>query len=363
MSNRIFYMDAMRGILMMLGLVYHAAKTFSTRQDWIIYSEHTTFVADVIVQVIHIFRMPTFFIISGYFAALTLHKYGAKKFLKVRLSRIMIPLLMTALTLNSLQAYLLTQTGWMDFSWHTYLVNGEWVTHLWFLFNLVFYFLFYLLLFVLFESKLEWLIKKIDAFLDKIPFTLILLVILPAVIIVLLAIGKIYPIVHIVKTELLFTYLPFFLFGVLLQYHRGLLEKFAAYPPVVSFFIPLVGGIILYQVHYHDSFMWSIIKAYIFGVSMWFSSSFCFYLFKRFADKSSALFRYLSDISYTVYLFHHILILLIGIVLIYYGIGGLLGMSIQIFLAASVAIMIDRFLISKVPILALLFNGKKRIFK
>jgi glucan biosynthesis protein C len=356
-------MDAMRGILMMLGLVYHAAKTFSTRQDWIIHSEHTTFVADIIVQMIHIFRMPTFFIISGYFAALTLHKYGAKKFLKVRISRIMIPLVVTALTLNSLQAYLLVETGWMQFDWHRYLVEGEWVTHLWFLFNLVFYFLFYLLLIWLFQAKLTALIEMIDSFLEKIPFSLILLVILPSVIIVLLAIGQIYPIIHIVKTELLFKYLPFFLFGILLQYSPNLLDKFSSYPPLLSFFIPLVGGIILYQIHYHDSFVWSIIKAYILGVSMWFSSAFCFYIFKKFADKSSVLFRYLSDISYTVYLFHHILILAIGIILIHYGVGGLLGMMIQIIVAATIAILIDRFLISKVPLLALLFNGKKRPFK
>ncbi len=360
MSNRIFYMDAMRGILMMLGLVYHAAKTFSTKQDWIIYTEHTTFVADVIVQAIHIFRMPTFFIISGFFAAMTLHKYGGRKFLRVRLKRIMIPLFVTAVTLNSLQAYLLTKTGWMDFDLSRYLLGGGWVTHLWFLFNLVFYFLFYLLLFWLFRRHVESLIKKIDDFLDKIPFTVVLSVLLPAVIIVLLAIGKIYPITHIVKTELLFTYLPFFLFGVLLQYNANLLRKFSTYPPIVSFFISLVGGMILYKINYHDSFIWTIIKAYILAVSMWFSSSFCFFVFKKFTNQASKLFRYLSEISYTVYLFHHILILAVGILLVHYGIGGLWGMSIQIVVAATIAIMIDKFLISKIGLLGLLFNGKKR---
>ncbi len=360
MSNRIFYMDAMRGILMMLGLVYHAAKTFSTKQDWIIHAEDTTFVADVIVQAVHIFRMPTFFIISGFFAAMTLHKYGGRKFLKVRLRRIMIPLFVTALTLNSLQAYLLTKTGWIDFEFSRYLLGGGWVTHLWFLFNIVFYFLFYALLFWLFRSKIESLIKKIDDFLDRIPFTLVLLLLLPGLIILLLAIGKIYPITHIVKTELLFKYLPFFLFGVLLQYNANLLRKFSTYPPFISLFISLLGGVILYKIHYHDSFIWTIIKAYILGVSMWFSSSFCFFIFKQFANQSSKLFRYLSEISYTVYLFHHILILAVGILLIDYGIGGVGGMTIQIIVAATIAIMIDKFLISKIPLLGLLFNGKKR---
>ena len=360
MSNRIYYMDAMRGILMMLGLVYHSAKTFSTRQDWVIYSEQTTFVADIIVQMINIFRMPTFFIISGYFAALTLQKYGTKKFLKVRISRIIIPLVVTALTLNSLQAYLLTQTGWMDFDFTAYIQMGQWVTHLWFLLNLVLYFLVYLLLFVLFKSKLEQLIKSIDNFLDKIPFTLILLFILPSIIIVFLAIGQIYPIYVILKTELLFKFFPFFLFGVLLQYNANLLEKFSNYSPLNSLFISVVSAIMVYKIYHFDSFIWTLIKAYILSVSMWFSSSLCFYLFKRFTNQASTLFKYLSDISYTVYLFHHILILAIGIILIEYGIGGVVGMLLQITIAAVIAISIDRFIISKVEIFSLLFNGKKR---
>jgi len=360
MSNRIYYMDAMRGILMMLGLVYHSAKTFSTRQDWIIYSEHTTFVADIIIQMIHIFRMPTFFIISGYFAALTLQKYGIQKFLKIRISRIILPLIVTALTLNSLQAYLLTQTGWMEFELSSYLLKGQWVTHLWFLFNLVIYFLFYLLLFTLFGVKLEGLIKNIDIFLEKFPFTLILLVYLPVIIIALLAIGQIYPIYHIIKTSLVFNYLPFFLFGVLLQYSDNLLEKFSNYPPLVSLMVTVITGIIVYKIHHFDSFIWTLIKAYILSVSMWFSTSLCFFLFKKFTNRASVLFKYLSDISYTVYLFHHVLILGIGVMLIKYGIGGLSGMLIQIVLASIIAIMIDRFVISKVGILSLLFNGKKR---
>jgi len=353
-------MDAMRGILMMLGLVYHSAKTFSTRQDWIIYSEHTTFVADVTVQMIQIFRMPTFFIISGYFAALTLQKYGVKKFLKVRISRIILPLIVTALTLNSLQAYLLTQSGWMEFELSSYLLKGQWVTHLWFLFNLVIYFLFYLFIFTLFGSKLESFMKKIDLFLEKTPFTLILLFLLPFIIIALLAIGQIYPIYNIIKTAQVFNYLPFFLFGVLLHNSANLLEKFSSYPPIVSFMLTLITGIIVYKIHHFDSFIWTLIKAYILSVSMWFSTSLCFYLFKKFTNRASTLFKYLSDISYTVYLFHHVLILSIGVLLIEYGIGGLFGMVIQIVLASIIAILIDRFVISKVGLLSLLYNGKKR---
>jgi glucan biosynthesis protein C len=353
-------MDAMRGILMMLGLLYHSAKTFSTQQDWIIHTAQNTFFADIVIQAIHIFRMPTFYVISGYFAALTLRKYGVKKFLNVRISRIMIPLIVTALTLNSLQAYILVQTGWMEFDLVHYITKGGWITHLWFLLNLVLYFLFFALLFVLFRKKLEKLIVSIDRILDKVSFTYVLLFILPFIVIGSLVVGHIYPTTTIIKSELLFRYLPFFLFGVLLQYHKGLLDKFTSYPPKISFLVAFLTGVILFNMPPYEGLFYDLFKVYIFSVGMWFSASFCFHIFKKWTNYASELFKYLSDVSYTVYLFHHSLIIFSGIVLIEYHIGGVIGMAIQIIFTTIVALSIDRFLISRYKILSLLFNGKVR---
>ncbi len=358
MNDRIHHLDAMRGILMMLGVFYHSAKVFSTSKDWIIYHPESTLLANFVIEVLHIFRMPAFFILSGYFAALTLKRYGSSKFLKVRVTRIMIPFIVTALTLNSMQAYILNYTGWIDFNLKTYLLDGNWVTHLWFLMNLVLYFLLYVLFHNLLKGYTTRILYYINHLLSKIPFIAIMMFLLPLSIIGALAVGQIYPIEHILKTSLLFNYMPFFFFGVLTFHHKTVLEKFTDFPPLYSFLITVVAVLISHYFASLDAYIWYIVKVYFVSIGMWFSASLCFHLFKKFTSFHSNIFRVLSEMSYTVYLFHHLLVIMIGLILIHYGIGGAMGMVLLIVSVAIIAISIHLLLISKVKILSLLFNGK-----
>ena len=89
--ERLYFMDSMRAILMMLGVVLHSAQVFNPEQSWVIYSNNTDSIMTYIVNIIAIFRMPAFFVVSGYFCFLTLKKYQVRKFLNVRLKRLVIP--------------------------------------------------------------------------------------------------------------------------------------------------------------------------------------------------------------------------------------------------------------------------------
>jgi glucan biosynthesis protein C len=351
-------MDSMRGILMMLGLVYHSAKLFSPKQDWILFTNNTTDIAYYIVEIIHLFRMPTFFIVSGYFAAMTLKKYGVRKFLKVRVSRILIPLITTALTLNSLQAWILTKSGWMDMTLSAYLREGGWVTHLWFLINLLLYFILAALFVLLFKKKFFNLLRQIDTLLLKVPFAFILLFLLPSSIILFLAIGQVYPIRAIINTSLIFNYMPFFFFGMLLFSHQKLLQKFTEFPPKMSALVTIVTLLIVNYLYQFEAYSWYIIRTMILSIGMWASASLCFFLFKKYTDYHSKVFRFLSEISYSVYLFHHGLVIAFGLLLLHFQIGGFLGMLLLIVIVATTSIMIHTQLIAKVPLLSLFFNGK-----
>jgi glucan biosynthesis protein C len=351
-------MDAMRGILMILGLVYHAGKTFSPMQDWLIRTDLTTPIAHILVEFIHIFRMPTFFIVSGYFAALTLKRYGSSKFLKVRVTRIVIPLLVTALTLNSIQAYILTQNGLLDFDLYHYITNGQWVTHLWFLINLIIYFTIAAILVAILKDRLYKIMQIIDKALLKIPFSLILLFILPSIIIGSMAFSQAIPIRAIVNTSLLFNYMPFFFFGMLLFSSDKLLDKFTNFSPITSAIIIIITLFIINYLYNYEGFKWFVVRMYFVSVGMWFSASLCFYLFKKFTDYHSKTFMFLSEISYSVYLFHHVLTIGFGLILIKCGVGGLLGMLLLMISTATISILIHMELISRFNFLSILFNGK-----
>ena len=65
-DERLHYLDAMRSILMILGIVLHSANVFSD-SDWAIQNIDTSVYFSYLVEVIHLFRMPAFFIVSGFF--------------------------------------------------------------------------------------------------------------------------------------------------------------------------------------------------------------------------------------------------------------------------------------------------------
>jgi glucan biosynthesis protein C len=88
-SSRIHGLDALRGILMMLGIVLHAGTYAQPLTDNQSVKDHIGLTMDGI----HLFRMPAFFLISGFFGALLWHRRGAKALFKNRFERIVLPLI------------------------------------------------------------------------------------------------------------------------------------------------------------------------------------------------------------------------------------------------------------------------------
>jgi glucan biosynthesis protein C len=122
----------------MLGIVLHTMAIYTEGSDWRINSPVSTAYAEPILDVIHLFRMPAFFIISGFFAALALSKRSARGFLTDRLQRLGVPLLFAGIAFNIPIDYLLGRGPSGD-SWINYLMSGNWLGHLWFLGVLVVY--------------------------------------------------------------------------------------------------------------------------------------------------------------------------------------------------------------------------------
>lgn len=91
-ETRLHGLDALRGGALMLGVVLHGAMSFFPTQIWIVADDQRSTGAAVIFFAIHLFRMATFFLIAGLFAHLLLNRRGAWGFIRDRLSRIAAPL-------------------------------------------------------------------------------------------------------------------------------------------------------------------------------------------------------------------------------------------------------------------------------
>ena len=97
MDDRRYYgLDALRGGMMMLGIVLHAAWLYLADPPAAMpvpTDRNHSYVFDVLFHVIHSFRMPTFFVLAGFFTALLVEKRGLWGTFKNRGARVLAPLL------------------------------------------------------------------------------------------------------------------------------------------------------------------------------------------------------------------------------------------------------------------------------
>ena len=127
--HRLHGLDAVRAFALLTGIVLHATMSFFIPAPVLDNSPSSTLA--ITCYVIHIFRMTLFFLITGFFARVLLHRYGTRAFAKDRLKRIVVPMV----------------GGWVIFGLPTFAI-AHWAggtspgpfVHLWFLYYLcIFY--------------------------------------------------------------------------------------------------------------------------------------------------------------------------------------------------------------------------------
>lgn len=138
--SREHHWDAVRAGLMLLGIPYHAALAFRPGLGWIVPVMESDPAMTVLAHVIHVFRMPAFFVIAGYFSALLLARRAPAEWMRGRLRRIGVPLLASTVTivpvLNVLCA--LAYPEGISGLHALYPVTGAVLRHLWFLLVLLY---------------------------------------------------------------------------------------------------------------------------------------------------------------------------------------------------------------------------------
>ncbi|WP_395849402.1 acyltransferase family protein [Cystobacter fuscus] len=94
-SERLHALDALRGFALLLGVVLHATLSFVPGfkyTGWPIIDNSPSATLGLAFFVIHLFRMPIFFLLAGFFARRQFHRQSTKGFLKERAKRILLPL-------------------------------------------------------------------------------------------------------------------------------------------------------------------------------------------------------------------------------------------------------------------------------
>jgi len=89
-------LDALRAAMMLLGLVLHSAASYIQAPigwEWPFRDPQTNPLFNLLLAFIHLFRMPLFFVMAGFFAALLYERDGAAGFVRNRAKRVLAPLL------------------------------------------------------------------------------------------------------------------------------------------------------------------------------------------------------------------------------------------------------------------------------
>lgn len=92
-ANRLHYMDNVRALAMTLGLFFHASIAYSPslQNFWLTANASSSTSMEAIFSFSHLFRMPLFFLIAGFFAFMLIEKRGIGGFLRHRALRIFLP--------------------------------------------------------------------------------------------------------------------------------------------------------------------------------------------------------------------------------------------------------------------------------
>lgn len=371
-TTRFYYMDSMRSILMMLGVVLHGALIYSSGDHWIVSDSHKSEFFNVLGSVIHAFRMPSFFIIAGFFSMMSLKKYGVGTFTKVRLVRILVPLCSTALLINTLELYFRTtvlQQQSMSFTHFVIYelpqkwISGVWVSHLWFLLTLLQFFAVGIALFAISGrvtdsgrlNRMLFPFRKNCYFLLLLPLSDLAWSVLDKLVPELLHGSHFY---GLFNAEDFIVFLPYFLVGLWLYRDKKLQEQFHSiarwewYALTISLLAHYV------ESNAHGLNPESVLRIYSASLICALSSHLCYVLFYKFMNRNSPFFRYLSDASYSIYLFHHICIIVFGYLLLNVSIAiGYKFLAVE-FATISLTLAIHHFLILKFKPLRFLFNGK-----
>ena len=321
-SQRFYDLDALRAVAMFLGIVLHASVFLLPEMLplWPIYDDAAkgdpTYM--LVIETIHGFRMPVFFLLSGYFSALLWQRRGLRELGMQRLKRVGIPLAVACFTVLPLSIWLLAAAGGYrepyDFPfWALPLLWLFSLGHLWFLW--------YLLLMAgafLLAVRLGLQFRHLAGWWLVIPISMA---------VSLLMVEPIYgadnPMGIIPNPTIIIYYACFFLFGVFF-YQRGFTVRrwwaVALLPAAAAFYagFPLLGQYLApFEVAVvgldsegavPNAFMFknplTLASALIESVCAWLMCFGLMGLFRWAASRESFTVRYFSDASYWMYLAH-----------------------------------------------------------
>lgn len=317
-TSRLHYMDNLRALAMLAGVVFHAGLAYSVllHQFWPTADVGQSVSVDVFLWFSHLFRMPLFFVVAGFFAALLAAKQGIGSMLRNRFMRVLLPFIVFwPIAYVAMTSLIVQAANKVEHPSPLLMLIKNWLTlanapqapptllHLWFLPYLL---CFCILVWVI--NTLE--IKRLHACFVKLS-PRVLIGVAPLVLAFPLAtVSAPFPAPDSFFPQVwaLTFYGTYFGFGYQLYLHQSLMEKLKPLAPrlllaaLASYALLLV--MFSMQNPLQAKLLWHVLQAILEAyIGFWMMLA-CLIYGKRLLDRSNRLLRYLADASYWVYIVH-----------------------------------------------------------
>lgn len=337
--GRMHALDGLRASMMLLGLVIHTVVSYcvvDVTDVWPYNDTATTLFADHALLYIHVFRMPIFFVMAGFFAAMLYLRRGENGLIGNRLQRIGIPFAIGLVILfplviggfefsNAAKADSVA-AGWIAarnaLSTSTLYIPDS-TLHLWFLYYLLYFYLIAIALARFTRMLPDGLRNSVTGSFRALVKRPVLRVAIPSVV----TAATLLPMQGMLSTHtgflpdawVLIAYGVFFGFGWLLYRHHDLLKTFMRFDWLqVAASVSLYLVVMIVVLPRMSSAMSGalplgaaldggaplIVQSLMGGFSVWLMFFGATGLFLRYLDRPSRITRYIVDGSYWVYLVH-----------------------------------------------------------
>lgn len=364
-TERLIYLDNLRGAAMLLGVFVHTAtlENFGS--------------VEIVSSLSDLFRMATFFLISGYLAAMLLTRRTASQYYRSRIFNILVPLTSGIILLNPVTLSLILHHHNPEMA-HMYRfgeianllfqiptgVKGPmiWHLHLWFLFSLlVFTILAPLAERVIHSNFLGSAMAKINCRIPDIVIpTAIAIVIAGAVLILRITYELVVsPVADYWLILTTLEYLPFFLAGMVFYSYQEIWEKIHRIDlPLLVISISLYCFVLYLPDVMRDEQIGEALYIMSQGLLRCVISFFLLTVFRALMNWSTHLTIAVTDSIYTIYLFHFLFIYLVAVTLIdtsFASISSFFAVAGTTFLSTFA---LHHFLVRRSRVLRFIFNGR-----
>ena len=364
-ASRYHALDALRAAMMFLGIYLHAAAAYSPYGDWHVKPAQVTTSLDYTITWIHVFRMPVFYVMAGFFAALLLARYGLPRAANNRFWRIAVPFVVGWIVIYPIYAFLLATDRAGLSRAVDYILSGRFLArahpmHLWFLeYLLVLYILAVIVVAIVPRTVWARLAGPFRSLLQSVWAPLPFVVVSFFAMLPMKWPGLEDPPGFVPEPRIVAAYAVPFAFGWLLYANADLLDVLKRRAWLYSAAAVLASLVYLGLLYFVAPRGWNFYAARAaHALAMWCLIFGITGLFLRYLADHSALRRYLCDSSYFLYIAHLPLIVALQLVLLDVPLPPLA--KIALVLAATIALVLPVYHYAVRPtVIGAVLNGRR----